>query len=84
MIGKINLVCTGFIIESLVNVDDNIVSSDDKNTNIYIGLFSLLLFLGFVSFSVLAYFKWIRGKNLLEKMFNNKNFNDVSEINGDY
>ena len=84
LIGKINSVCTSFINESLVNVDDNIVSSDDNNTNIYIGLFSLFMFLGVVGFCVFAYFKWIKGKNLFEERFNNKNFNDVSEINSDF
>ena len=49
LIGKVSSVCTSFINESLENVDDNIVSSDD-NTNIYIGLFSLLVFVGVVSF----------------------------------
>ena len=84
LIGKINSVCTSFINESLVNVDDNIVSSDDNNTNIYIGLFSLFMFLGVVGFCAFAYFKWIKGKNLFEERFNNKNFNDVSEINSDF
>ena len=56
LIGKINLVCTSFINESLVNFDDNNVSSDD-NINIYIGLFSLFVFVGIVSFCVFAYFK---------------------------
>ena len=84
MIGKINLVCTSVINESLVNVDKIIVLSDDNNTNIYIGLFSLFVFVGVVSFCVSTYFKWIKGKNLFEKRFNNKNFNDVSKIHGDY
>ena len=84
MIGKINSVCTSFINESLVNVDDNIVSSNDNNTNIYIGLFSLFVFVEVVSFCVFAYFKWIKSKNLFEKKFGNKNFNDVSEIHGNY
>ena len=77
LIGKINSVCTSFINESLVNVDDS-------NTNIYIGLFSLFVFVGVVSFCIFAYFKWIKGKNLFEKRFNNKDFNDVSKIHGDY
>ena len=83
LIGRVNSVCTSFINESLVNVDNNIVSSDN-NTNIYIGLFSLFAFVGVVSFCVFTYFKWIKGKNLFEKRFHNKNFNDVSEIHGDY
>ena len=82
--GKINSVCTSFINESLVNVDDNNVSSHDNNTNIYIRLFSLFVFVGVVGFCVFDYFKWIKGKNLFEKRFNNKNFNDVSEIHGNY
>ena len=73
--------CTNFINESLLNVDDNIVSSDDNNTNIYIGLFSSLVFVGAVSF---CGFAWSKSKNLFEKRFNNKNFNDVSKIHGNY
>ena len=84
LIGKVNSVCTRFIDESLVNVDDNIVSSDDNTTNIYIGLFLLFVFVGVVSFCVFANFKWIKGKFLFEKRFNNKNFNNVSEIHVDY
>ena len=84
MIGKVNSVCTSFINESLVNVDGNIASSDDNNTNIYNGLFSLFMFAGVVGFCVFAYFNWIKGKNLFGKRFNDNNFNDVSEIHGDY
>ena len=57
LIGKVNSVCTSFINESLVNVDENIVSSDDNNTNIYIGLFSLFVFVGVVCFCVFVYLK---------------------------
>ena len=42
------------------------------------------MFVGVVGFCVFAYFKWIKDKNLFEKRFNKKNFNDVSEIHGDY
>ena len=49
LISKINSVCTRFINESLVNVnDDNVLS--DNNTNIYVELFSLFVFVGVVSF----------------------------------
>ena len=57
---------------------------DDDNGSIYIGLFALSVFIGVVGFCVFAYFKWIKGKNLFEIKFNNKHFNDVNEIHGDY
>ena len=44
----------------------NNVDNKDNNTTtyIFIGLFSVLLFVGIVCFCVLAYFKWIKGKKL--------------------
>ena len=32
----------------------------------------------------ICYFKWIKCKNLFEKRFENKHFNDVSKVHGDY
>ena len=61
------------------NMDNN-----DTTTNIFIGLFSVVMFIGFVCFCIFAYFKWIKGKKLFEKRFKNKHFNDVSKIHGDY
>ena len=42
----------------------NNVDSKDNNTTtyIFIGLFSVLLFVGIVCFCMVAYFKWIKGK----------------------
>ena len=60
------------------------IVSDDTTTDIFIGLFSLLMFIGITYFCVFAYFKWIKGKKLFEKRFENKHFNDVSKIHGDY
>ena len=42
---------------------------DNSNTiaNIFIVLFSVLLFVGIVCFCVFAYFKWIKGKKLLKQ-----------------
>ena len=85
LVGKVNSLCTSFINESMMSLsDDAVVVDNDDGKSIYIGLFSLFLFVGFVGFCVFAYFKWIKGKNVFEKGFENKHFNDVSEIDGDY
>ena len=42
------------------------------------------MFIGIICFCVFACFKWIKGKKLFEKRFENKYFNDVSKIHGDY
>ena len=58
LIGKVSSLCTSFINERMMNVDENaIVMSDDNDKSIYIGLFSLFAFVGIVGFRVFAYFK---------------------------
>ena len=42
------------------------------------------MFNGITCFLVFTYFKWIKGKKLFEKRFENKHFDDVSKIHGDY
>ena len=56
LIGRIIEECTSVINETMINNKNNI---DNSNTiaNIFIGLFSLLLFVGVVCFCVVAYFK---------------------------
>ena len=44
------------------------MSNDDTITNIFIGLFSVVMFIGIICLCVFAYFKWIKGK----KLFKNK------------
>ena len=83
LIDKVISKCTSFINESMMNNKTSIVS-DDTTKNIFIGLFSVLMFTGITWFCVFAYFKWIKGKKLFEKRFENKHFNDVSKIHGDY
>ena len=83
LIGKVISKCTSFINESMMNKKTSIVS-DGTPKNIFIGLFSVLMFTGITCFCVFAYFKWIKDKKLFEKKFENKHFNDVSKIHGDY
>ena len=62
LIGRVIAECTSIINETMINNKDNI---DNNNTiwNVFIGLFSVLLFTGIVCFCVFAYVKWINGKN---------------------
>ena len=48
----------------MINNKDN-VNNSDTITNIFIGLFSVLLFVGIVCFCVFAYFKWFKNKKIL-------------------
>ena len=68
--GKIISECTSLINETMMNDKKNI-SNDDTITNIFIGLFSVLLFIGIVCFCVFAYFKWIKGKKLFKRKYTN-------------
>ena len=59
--------CTNVINETMMN-NKMSIANDDTTTNIFIGLFSVLLFIGIVCFCVFAYFKWIKD----QKLFKNK------------
>ena len=52
--------------------DNKNIDNDDTTTNIFISLFSVLLFVGIICFCVFAYFKLNKGKNLFKKIFKNK------------
>ena len=67
LIGRVTEECTSIINETMMNNKDNI-TNDNTITNIFIGLLSVLLFIGIVCFCVFTYFKWIKGK----KLFKNK------------
>ena len=67
LIGRVIAKCTSLINETMMNNRDN-EDNDNTITNIFIGLFSVLLFVGIVWFCVFAYFKWIKVK----KLFRNK------------
>ena len=66
LIGRVIEECTSIINETMMNNKDNI-ANDNTITNIFIGFFSVLLFVGIVCFCVFAYFKWIKGKKLFKK-----------------
>ena len=67
LIGKVISECTSLINETMMNNKNNI-ANDNTTTNIFIGLFSVLIFAGVTCFCIFAYFKWIKGK----KLFKNK------------
>ena len=68
LISRVIAQCTSLINETMMNNRDN---EDNANTitNIFIRLFSVLLFVGIVCFCVFAYFKWIKGKILFRNKY---------------
>ena len=66
LIGRIIVECTNIINETMINNKKNI-SNDDTITNIFIGLFSVVMFVGIVCLCIFTYFKWIKGKKLFKK-----------------
>ena len=69
LIGRVIAECSSIINETIISNKDNI---DDDNTvwNIFIGLFSVVIFIGVVCFCLLIYFKWIKGRKLFKKYTN--------------
>ena len=66
LIGKLIAECTIVINETMINNNKNI-SNDDTITNIFIRLFSVVMFIGIICFCVFAYFKSVKGKKLFKK-----------------
>ena len=62
LIGRLIEECTSVINKTMMNNRDN-EDNDNTITNIFIGLFSVLLFVGIVCFCVFTYFRWFKGKN---------------------
>ena len=67
LIGRVTAECTDIINETMMNNKNNI-ANDNTTTNIFIGLFSVVMFIGIVCLCVFAYFKCIKSK----KLFKNK------------
>ena len=63
LIGRVIAECNSVINETMINNKDNI-DNNNTITNIFIGLFSVVMFAAIVCFCVFAYFKWIKGKKL--------------------
>ena len=66
LISKIISECTSVINETMMNNRDNI-ANDNTITNIFISLFSAVLFIGIVYLCIFAHFKFIKGKKLFKK-----------------
>ena len=66
LISRVIAKCTSVINKTMINNVDN-KDNDNTITYIFIGLFSVLLFIGIVCFCVFAYFKLIKGKKLFKK-----------------
>ena len=66
LIGKIISECTSLVNETMMN-NKMSITNDDTTTNIFIGLFSVLMFAGITCFCVFDYFKCIKGKKLFGK-----------------
>ena len=66
LIGRLIEECTRVINETMINNKDNV---DNCNTlqNVFIGLFSVSVFIGIICFCVFAYFRWLKGKKLFKK-----------------
>ena len=63
--------CTSLINETMMNNKDNI-GNNNTIKKIFIGFFSVLLFVGIVCFCVFPYFQWIKSKKLFKNKFKNK------------
>ena len=45
------------------------ITNDDITKNIFIGLFSVLMFAGIICFCIFAYFKWMKGKAFFKNKY---------------
>ena len=66
LIGKVISKCTSFINENMMNNKTSIVS-DDTTKNIFIALFSVLMFTGITCFAYLLILSGLKVKNYLKK-----------------
>ena len=69
-IGRVIEECTSIINETMINNKGNI-GNNKTISNIFTGLFSVVMFIGIICFCVFAYFKWIKGKKLFKNKYTN-------------
>ena len=74
LVGRIIAECTSVINETMINNKDNI-DNNNTITNIFIGLFPVVMFAAIVCFCVFAYFKWFKGKKLFKNKYTDVLFN---------
>ena len=68
LIGRVISECTSVIDETMMNNKDNI-ANDNTIANIFIGLFSVLMFAVIVCLCIFSYFKWFKGKKLFKNEY---------------
>ena len=68
LIGRVIAKCTNVINEIMMNNKKDI-ANDNTKTNIFIGLFSVVMFIIIVCLCLFAYFKFIKGKKLFKKIY---------------
>ena len=68
LVGRVIAECTSVINETMINNKDNIANYNTI-TNIFIGLFSVVMFAVMVYLCVFAYFKWFKGKILFKNKY---------------
>ena len=65
LIGRVTAECTSVINETMMNNNEDNIDNNNTITNIFIGLFSVVMFAVIVYLCVFAYFKWFNGTKLL-------------------
>ena len=68
LIGRVIAECSDIINETMI-INKNNIANDNTTTNIFIGLFSVIMFAVIVCFCVFTYSKWIKGKKLFQNKY---------------
>ena len=90
LIDRVTELCSSFINEKVVDVDENgvVIYEKDQGNNVYVALFYVALLIGVIAGSVFEYRRWFKDKKWFNGIFpkktQDKNFSDVSEAYGNY